>query len=204
MPARPLDVAIDGGLAGDVAAGEGSTDPELRRAESPETTRQTAADFFEYFRKIVADRRRNPRDDVASVIANATIGGEPIAEFEALSCHVIIVTADHDTTSSTAAGGFLALLQNPDQLARLRGNPDPLPGAIDEMPRWVSPVKHFFRTATEDYALGGRNIRAGESLLMCYWSANRDEAVFEAPYSFHIERHAPGARHSVALFLVIT
>lgn len=166
----------------------GSTDPELRRAGNPETTKQTAADFFEYFRKIVADRRHNPRDDVASVIANATIGGEPIAEFEALSYYVIIATAGHDTTSSTTAGGLLALLQNPEEFARLRRNPELLGGAIDEMLRWVSPVKHFFRTATQDYELRGRKIRAGDNLLMCYWSANRDEEVFEAPYSFRIER----------------
>ena len=166
----------------------GSTDPELRRAGNPETTKQTAADFFEYFRKIVADRRANPRDDVASVIANATIGGEPIAEFEALSYYVIIATAGHDTTSSTTSGGLLALMQTPGALDRLRAEPDLLTRAVDEMIRYVSPVKHFFRTATEDYLLRGQQIRAGDSLMMCYPSGNRDEDVFEDPFDFRIDR----------------
>jgi cytochrome P450 len=166
----------------------GSTDPDLQRAAAAGATKQTAADFFDHFRKIVADRRRTPRDDVASVIANATIDGAPIAEHEALSYYVIIATAGHDTTSSTTAGGLLALLQHPDEFAKLRQNPNLLSGAIDEMLRWVSPVKHFFRTATEDYELRGRRIRAGDHLMMCYWSANRDEEVFETPQAFRIER----------------
>jgi cytochrome P450 len=166
----------------------GSTDPELSRDGRPGNTRKTAEDFFDYFRRIVADRRKNPRDDVASVIANATINGEPIAEHEALSYYVIIATAGHDTTSSTAAGGLLALMQNPDELAKLRQQPELLSGAIDEMIRWVSPVKHFFRTATDDYELRGRKIRAGDSLMMCYWSANHDEEVFQDPQTFQIAR----------------
>lgn len=166
----------------------GSNDPELQRGSAPDATKQTAADFFDYFRKVVADRRANPRDDVASVIANATINGQPIAEHEALSYYVIIATAGHDTTSSTAAGGLLALLQHPEEFAKLRRKPELLSSAVDEMVRWVSPVKHFFRTATEDYELRGHKIRAGDHLMMCYWSANRDEDVFEAPQAFRIER----------------
>lgn len=166
----------------------GSNDPELRRDDGPIATKQTAADFFDYFRKIVADRRQKPRDDVATVIANATIGGELIAEHEALSYYVIIATAGHDTTSSTAAGGLLALLEHPDEFSKLKRDPELLSSAIDEMLRWVSPVKHFFRTATQDYELHGRKIRAGDSLMMCYWSANRDEEVFDQPQVFRIER----------------
>ena len=166
----------------------GSNDPDMRRDDGPIATKRTAADFFDYFRKIVIDRRQNPRDDVATVIANATINGEPIAEHEALSNYVIIATAGHDTTSSTTAGGLLALLQHPYQLAKVRRNPELLSSAIDEMLRWVSPVKHFFRTATADYDLRGRRIRAGDHLMMCYWSANRDEDVFPDPHAFQIER----------------
>jgi cytochrome P450 len=83
---------------------------------------------------------------------------------------------------------LLALMQNPGELAKLRANPDLLPSAIDEMIRWVTPVKNFFRTATEDVEFRGKKIRKGDNLLMCYWSANRDEDVFDDPFSFKIDR----------------
>jgi cytochrome P450 len=164
----------------------GSTDPEMKRQSG--ARRNTYKDFFAYFAEITADRRRHPRDDVASVIANATLDGRPIGELEAASYYVIIATAGHDTTSSTTAGGLLALLQHPDALARLRAEPNLLTAAVDEMVRWVSPVKHFFRTATEDFILRGQEIKAGDSLMMCYPSGNRDEDVFEAPFEFRIDR----------------
>jgi cytochrome P450 len=164
----------------------GSTDPEMKRQSG--ARRNTYKDFFDYFAEITADRRRHPRDDVASVIANATLDGRPIGELEAASYYVIIATAGHDTTSSTTAGGLLALLQHPDALARLRAEPNLLTAAVDEMVRWVSPVKHFFRTATEDFILRGQEIKAGDSLMMCYPSGNRDEDVFEAPFEFRIDR----------------
>jgi cytochrome P450 len=96
-----------------------------------------------------------------------------------MSYYIIIATAGHDTTSSTIAGGLLALLQNPPEMERLRADPAILAaGGVDEMVRWVTPVKHFFRTAVEDYELRGKTIRAGEHLMMCYPSANRDADAF--------------------------
>ena len=91
--------------------------------------------------------------------------GEPIGELEAVSYYVIVATAGHDTTSSSTAGGLLALIENPDQLQKLKSDLSLLPAAIDEMIRWVTPVKHFFRTATEDYELRGQKIKAGEKSL---------------------------------------
>ena len=163
----------------------GSSDPDMRRSGA---RRGTYQDFHAYFAEVTADRRRHPRDDVASVIANAVIDGKPIGEREAMSYYVIIATAGHDTTSSTTAGGLLALLQHPEALARLRAEPSLLATAVEEMVRWVSPVKHFFRTATEDYVLRGQNIKAGDSLMMCYPSGNRDEEVFSDPFRFQIDR----------------
>jgi cytochrome P450 len=86
------------------------------------------------------------------------------------------------------AGGLLALMQNPSELAKLRNNMDLLPAAIEEMLRWVSPVTHFFRTATEDYVLRGKEIKAGQALMLCYPSANRDEEIFPDPFAFGIDR----------------
>jgi cytochrome P450 len=147
-----------------------------------------AQEFFAYFGAVTADRRARPRDDLASVIANGQVDGRPIGEREALSYYVIVATAGHDTTSSTAAGGLLQLIRNPDQLAKLKADPALLPQAIEEMIRWVTPVKHFMRTAVEDTELGGKTIRAGDGLALFYWSGNRDEAVFEDPFSFRIDR----------------
>lgn len=165
----------------------GPDDPDIK-TESNADIIATVNSFFDYFRVLTEDRRKNPTDDVATVIAQAEIDGEPIGDLEALSYYILVATAGHDTTSSTTAGGMLALVENPDQLALLRAEPERLPAAIEEMLRWVTPVTHFFRTATEDYELRGKRIRAGDSLMMCYPSANRDEDVFEDPFRFDITR----------------
>lgn len=147
-----------------------------------------AQQYFAYFGAITADRRANPRDDVSSIIANGLIDGQPIGEREAMSYYVIIATAGHDTTSSTASAGLLELIRAPDQLARLRADPALLPSAVEEMIRWATPVKHFMRTATQDVELGGKTIRAGDGLCLFYASGNRDESVFADPDSFRIDR----------------
>jgi cytochrome P450 len=149
---------------------------------------QTAQVLFQYFGALTADRRANPKDDVASIIANGMIDGAPIGEREAMSYYVIIATAGHDTTSSTASGGLLQLIKNPEQMAKLKSDLSLLPNAVEEMVRWVTPVKHFMRTATEDYSIRGKTIKAGEALSLFYWSGNRDEEVFEDPFKFRVDR----------------
>jgi cytochrome P450 len=144
--------------------------------------------FFTYFREVTADRRANPRDDLASVIANGMIDGEPIDELSATSYYAITATAGHDTTSSSAAGGLLQLIRNPDQLALLKADMSLVPAFIEETIRWVTPVKHFMRTATEDYQIGDKTIRAGDGLCLFYWSGNRDEGVFDQADRFIINR----------------
>jgi cytochrome P450 len=144
--------------------------------------------FFTYFREVTADRRANPRDDLASVIANGMIDGEPIDELSATSYYAITATAGHDTTSSSAAGGLLQLIRNPDQLALLKADISLVPQFIEETIRWVTPVKHFMRTATEDYRIGDKTIKAGDGLCLFYWSGNRDEGVFDQPDRFIIDR----------------
>jgi cytochrome P450 len=173
----------------------GSTDPDLGRAPQEMDPEKALAalqsvlmDFYQYFAKITADRRAHPKDDLASVIANSQINGEPISEFEALSYYVIVATAGHDTTSSSTAGAMWALANDPVEFDKVRGDPSLIPGLIDEAVRWTTPVKHFMRSATEDTELRGRKIAKGDWLMLCYASGNRDEDVFEKPYEFRADR----------------
>lgn len=167
----------------------GADDPDMQRGEStPEEREAVLVDFFQYFSQMTADRRANPGDDVATVIANAEINGAQIGDLEAISYYVIVATAGHDTTSSSTAGGLHALIQNPDEMRKLQEDPRIIPFAVDEAIRWVTPVKHFLRYAAEDYELRGKSIKQGDCLMMLYPSANRDEEVFDAPFQFKADR----------------
>jgi cytochrome P450 len=149
----------------------------------------TVADFVAYFNKMTDDRRANPRDDVASVIANGTVNGQPLGQLEAMSYYIIVATAGHDTTSNTTAGALWALAENPAQLALLKKDvPGLMPLFIEESIRWVTPVKHFMRTATADATLAGQKIAQGDWLMLCYPSGNRDEDVFDDPFAFRVDR----------------
>lgn len=174
----------------------GSADPELNRGGAAVTDadvglaniQATVVDFMTYFNAMTEDRRKNPREDLASVIANGTIEGQPLGHLEAMSYYIIAATAGHDTTSSTTAGALWALAENPDQFRKVKENPALIPGLVEESIRWETPVKHFMRSATADAELAGRKIAAGDWLMLCYPSGNRDEAVFADPYRFDVER----------------
>ncbi len=166
----------------------GSADPELSRGVSMEDLIAVIQDFFAYFSELTEARKAQPTDDLASVIANATVDGAPIGLMEQISYYVIVATAGHDTTASAMAGGLQALIEHPDQLARLQADPSLLPSAVDEMIRWVTPVKHFMRNATTEYTLRGHTFRPGDAVLLSYPSANRDEEVFADPFSFDVGR----------------
>jgi cytochrome P450 len=178
-PQDPDVVAAATLVTDDEAAGSGAKQVDLFAV---------VQEYFKYFNAVTVDRRANPRDDLSTVIATGMIDGEPIGELEAISYYVIAATAGHDTTSSTAAGGLRALIENPAELAKLKANPELIPQAIEEMIRWVTPVKHFMRTATEDCDVGGQAIKAGDALALFYWSANRDAAVFDDPFAFKVDR----------------
>jgi cytochrome P450 len=162
-------------------------DPEFQRAGENGSV-AAIMEMYQYMAPVIADRRANPRDDIGSVIATAKVDGAYLAERDVFGYFLILATAGHDTTSYALAGGLLALMQNPDQMAKLRADPALIPSAVDEMIRWTTPVRHFARTATEDATIGGQAIKAGDLFLLSYPSANRDEAVFEDPFAFRIDR----------------
>ena len=166
----------------------GNDDAEFQRGATIEERGMALFEMFNYFNEVTASRRANPTEDLASAIANARIDGEPLSDIETVSYYVIIATAGHDTTSATISGGLQALIENPDQLQRLRDNPALMPLATEEMIRWVTPVKEFMRTAAQDTEVRGVPIAAGESVLLSYPSANRDEEVFTDPFRFDIGR----------------
>jgi cytochrome P450 len=166
----------------------GGDDTDMRRGETPEALLEVLMEFFGYFQGLTEARRARPTDDLASAIANAKVDGEPLNDFDTASYYVIIATAGHDTTSSTVAGGLHALIEHPDQLRRLRDDPSLMPLAVEEMIRWVTPVREFMRTAVQDYKLRDVTIREGESVLLSYPSGNRDEEVFDDPFRFDVGR----------------
>ncbi|KUH64281.1 cytochrome [Mycolicibacterium novocastrense] len=166
----------------------GSDDDEFKRGTDQADQMSALVEMFQYFTALTASRRENPTDDLASAIANATIDGEPLSDIDTISYYAIIAAAGHDTTSATISGGMLALIENPDQRHKLCSDLGLMPLAVEEMIRWVTPVKAFMRTAAEDTTVRDVPIAAGESVLLSYVSGNRDEDVFDDPFRFDIAR----------------
>jgi len=146
-------------------------------------------EFVELFLPIIEDRRKNPTNDLASVIANAQINGEPMGPMETLGYYLIVFSAGHDTTKNSLAGGFWQLIQNPQEFAKVQQDPSRAVDAVEEMIRWASPVNYMKRTVARDTEVNGQKVREGDAVVMFYASANRDENVFEDPYTFSIDRH---------------
>ena len=174
----------------------GSTDPELNR-DRAEITDPVAglqmlnfvvADFENYFKELTASRRKNPQEDVATVLANSTVNGAPIPDRELNGYYIIIATAGHDTTSASTAGAMMELARNPALFERFRAADVDKAGLIEEAVRWTTPVQHFMRSALEDTELNGQQIKAGDWMMLCYASGNRDEAVFADPFTFNPDR----------------
>jgi cytochrome P450 len=166
----------------------GSDDSEFKRGSSNEDQLPALLDMFGYFNGVTEARREKPTEDLASAIANARIDGEPLSDIDTVSYYLIVATAGHDTTSATISGGLHGLIENPEQLDRLRNNLELMPLATEEMIRWATPVKEFMRTAAEDTTVRGVQIAAGDSVLLSYVSANRDEDVFADPFRFDVGR----------------
>jgi len=164
----------------------GADDPDMKRAEGGREA--LVVELFGYFTKMLADRRRRPREDLLSLIANAEVNGKPIQDLEALSYAGIILGAGIDTTRNALGSGMEALLAHPEQLERLRKDPSLVPTAVEEILRWTVPANQMLRTATCDTEVRGVPIRKGDTLVLFYPSANRDEAVFDEPEHFLVDR----------------
>jgi cytochrome P450 len=166
----------------------GADDPDFERIGENEQMLAVIMDVIALFTGVNAERREHPTSDLATVIANGLIDGTPLEDMDTYGYYLIVATAGHDTTSSAIAGGMQALIEHPEQLARLQADPSLIDSACDEIVRWVSPVKHFMRSSQADYQLGDTTIPRGDWLLLSYPSANRDERVFTDPFTFDIAR----------------
>ena len=149
-------------------------------------------DFFTYFRSLADERRAHPTDDLATLIANAVVDGQPIRELPMLGYYVIVATAGHDTTSSALAGAMHLLSTHPDDLARIQAEPPLLTNAIEEMLRRTAPVRHFMRTVAEPTEVAGQEVAAGDRIYLSYKAANLDPKVFADPLRFDITRPNAG------------
>lgn len=172
----------------------GGEDPDISRIGEDEGMMMVMLDFVNYFNEIAADKRANPTGDLASVVANGEIDGQPIDDMNVLGHYLVIATAGHDTTSNSISGGMLALLEHPEQMQEMRDDPSLIDSACDELIRYVTPVKHFTRTCQSPFTVGGHEFQPGDLVLLSYASANRDENVFENPMAFDIHR-ANADRH---------
>jgi cholest-4-en-3-one 26-monooxygenase len=166
----------------------GSEDPEY--GVSQEQAQEASMELFAYAAKLAEDKRaQDPRGaDLISVLSEAEVDGEQLTQLEIDLFFMLLTVAGNETTRNLISHGLLALLDHPDQLERVRAHRELLPGAVDEMLRCASPVMHFRRTATRDLVLGDQRVSEGDKVVIWYASANRDEAVFEDPMRFDVER----------------
>jgi cytochrome P450 len=177
----------------------GNTDPDyadvLLHSEESERYRDlpfrspAALEVFAYGRELAAERRGGSGTDLVSKLVNQVpADGVPLSGNDFDNYFLLLVVAGNETTRHAISHSMLALLEHPDQLARLQAEPGLIPVAVEEFLRWASPVYHFRRTATRDVELGGKRIREGDKVVLWFASGNRDEAVFDDPYAFDVTR----------------
>jgi cytochrome P450 family 142 subfamily A polypeptide 1 len=197
--AAPLPIVMIGDMLGvapddrddllrwsdDMLKGQGSPDPAAL-----DNAATAFAEYTQYINPVLAARRAAKRtDDLVGVLCHAEIDGDSLDDDSLVHETLLILIGGDETTRHVISGGMEQLLAHPDQRERLAADPPGLmPGAVEEMLRWVSPIKNMARTATRDVALAGAQIRQGDEILLLYPSANRDEAVFDDPETFDITR----------------
>lgn len=166
----------------------GAQDPELSRGDQKTTLDGVIKEFSSYFTQMAMRLRAQPDPYLASVIANAQVDGGHLPPDLLCAYLILLSAAGHDTVATVLTGGVEAFARFPDQFQKLKENPSLLANAVEEIIRWVTPTKHFMRTAVTDAHINGSRVSAGDWILLSYPSANRDEAVFCEPFSFDIAR----------------
>src|SRR5437870_5418888 len=166
----------------------GFDDPEYG-AGSNAAGKVAAAEIYMYAHELATDHRRCPRDDMVSVLLEAEVEGEKLSKIDFNSFFLLLLVAGNETTRNTISGGMLALIEHPEERARLLRDPSLFPTAVDEMVRWVSPVMYFVRTAMHDTEILGQPVRENQRVTLWYGSANRDEEHFQHPDRFDVGRN---------------
>lgn len=176
----------------------GNTDPEFTEYVVDRTDTEeykflpfrspVAIDLFEYAQRTADARRTDPRDDIITKMLLETPDGERLTDHEFKNFFTLMIAAGNDTTRYSIAAGLLALIDHPDQLARLREEPALMPSAVEEMLRWSTVTMHFRRTATRDVEMHGKSIRAGDKVVLWWIAGDYDERQFPDPFRFDITR----------------
>ena len=159
--------------------------------QDPENSFQIWVNYMELFkmgRDMIEERRKNPTDDLMSVVANTKVEGGALPPELLDGFFLLMVIAGNETTRNTLTGGLMALTENPEERAKLLEDPTLISNATDEMLRWVTSVIYFRRTAMKDTNIRGQDIKAGDKVVMWYGSANRDEDIFPDGHLFRVER----------------
>jgi cholest-4-en-3-one 26-monooxygenase len=164
----------------------GFDDPEY--VGDREEQKKYAMEVYLYANQLAEERRARPTDDLTSILMHGEVDGERLTELEFDLFFLLLLVAGNETTRNAISGGMLALIENPEQRARLIANPALTNIAAEEIVRWVSPVNCFRRTAMQDTEIGGQKVREGDKIVMFYPAANRDERVFANPDSFDVGR----------------
>jgi cytochrome P450 family 142 subfamily A polypeptide 1 len=159
-----------------------ATDESMMRAMTAFT------EYSEYQDRVIADRRQHPTDDLVSVLVHAEVDGDRLAHDEVVHESLLILVGGDETTRHVVSGGMEQLLLHPDQRRILLDDPAKIPTAVEEMLRWVTPIKNMCRTVMHDTTFMGQPLRAGQKCMLLYESANRDEEKFDDPFRFDVER----------------
>jgi cytochrome P450 family 142 subfamily A polypeptide 1 len=144
--------------------------------------------YTEYAARVVEDRQKCPRDDLMSVFVHAEVDGEKLSPDAIVHESLLVLIGGDETTRHVISGGAFQLMADPDQRQKLIDDPAKIPTAVEEMLRWVTPIKNMARTVTGDVDFHGQKLAKGDELLLLYPSANRDERVFDDPFRFDVER----------------
>lgn len=166
----------------------GIDDESVARSDRETTLAQVVNELGGYFMGLAGRLRDEPDDSLGSVLANAEVAGERLGPDLLVPYFILLSAAGHDTVATVLAGGIEALARHPDQLDRLKQDPQLIGNGVEEMMRWVTPTKHFMRNAVSPTTVGGKQIQAGDWMLLSWASANRDESVFDQSFRFDVTR----------------